>query len=696
MKSRIPVTIILVLIMLAAPVSSIPVLQGSIEFLSGVDEYPYETHQLSLLIMALSSAHGKVEGEYEDELWKAVDELLQRQNSDWGWGYYKGSISNVPDTAYALMALNRAKNVYPATDGRRITIEVAIKKGMYYLTKAFNGDGWGYIWGSPTDFYPTLMATLALAELGEDSVTLEAGIRYLKENRPTDKKELALWTLALFLGGEEVPEDAISSLESALSGDVSDEERALITYVLLRVKGLNFEVAKSLSILEENALGDDVSFWRGLEASAYATMAFSLVSDKLIEAGEDYLGIACSRLPKLQNEDGGWGPYLGFKSDAKSTYYALHALKVCNPMSPAIGRGLEFMRNVMKERAYWIRVNGYLPNDYLFAVTALAEFGNLTKDEKEEAISLIKGARWGNIFGRQPLTTALAIKALLALGVSPTDSKIVERKRWLLGLSNGGWGPYVQFFFTGYMAGPSYADTLIIIDALSPISTEDELKPHLTWLLNADATAEWLRVYAMRILKTWGIDPGWTIEKPDYDDVLLDSMIILYLSAFPEVPTVNIYTVMETLRAENFTVSYTNLQEAGKIVAKGLERLFEKNVTIKPFTEIGDGNYVVVAPFGTMNVSEYNRNVKLEVEDNKVIINGREYKRDKIIAIIPGRTRTGVILFVLLEEDALPALETLFSSGILRYLHGGIFVLTWKDTNGNGRAELEELEAEFL
>jgi len=187
---------------------------------------------------------------------------------------------------------------------------------------------------------------------------------------------------------------------------------------------------------------------------------------------------SCSALEKVQNPDGGWGYRAGYSSDDRTTYYVLKALKRCYFKDEVIEKGME---KVSKE--------GRLNSAYIYNLLTLLEFNMLNETEKQSHISLIKSlsedGKWKTILGPQPYDTALAIKALLALGVDPSDEDIVKAKEWLLSLPTDGWGLRIQIavpFRVRYIM-PTVPTTLEVLEALTPLVTKEEVERHLTWLM---------------------------------------------------------------------------------------------------------------------------------------------------------------------------------------------------------------------
>jgi len=102
------IAIIITIALITAPVSAVSMLDYSTNIVKSFRDIS-KTEDLSLIVMALSLALNRTENLNEDDVWKFTNELINWQNEDGGWGYFFGSISSVPDTSFALIALSKAR-----------------------------------------------------------------------------------------------------------------------------------------------------------------------------------------------------------------------------------------------------------------------------------------------------------------------------------------------------------------------------------------------------------------------------------------------------------------------------------------------------------------------------------------------------------------------------------------------------------
>ncbi|HIP89252.1 MAG TPA: hypothetical protein EYH24_04810, partial [Thermococcus paralvinellae] len=481
-----------------------PILDGSVEFLITSEGLLETTKDISLVLMALVSAQGKVEHDLKENI-TLVNLLLSRQNSDGGWGYFKGSTSDVVDTSYAIIALNRAIALYPKGTLEYSKISRSLDHAVSFILNAYSDNGWGYVGNTKPEFYPTAMAVWALGEMGFGTKHpyIKRALNYLNSTTNygglSEYEAMALKALAFKSVGQKVSDEMVSKIKESLEmEELSVRERALLTYALVTCEGVNFDVAKALLTLEYLKHGEETFYWSNtpglltqtyvFETSAYATLSFALVSDKLSEEIENPFKASCEALKNAQNPDGGWSYFYGFPSNEKATYYALKALKLCYFRDPSIEKGLEWIREQYEKNRRVMEKYHEIYPPYVYTLLTLLEFNMLNDTEKIRDVDLIKGVRigvgkWGNVLGPQPYDTALAIKSLLALGISSNDTDIQNAKSWLLSVSKGGWGTYVKTRFYSYMLPPEVSITLEVLEALAPISTKEELEPHLKWLI---------------------------------------------------------------------------------------------------------------------------------------------------------------------------------------------------------------------
>lgn len=609
-------------------------------------------------------------------------------------GILFGSISSVPDTSFALIALSKARGVIGGNASRRVKIENSIVKGVIYLERTFNGNGWGYLKGMPTDYRSTLLASAALVMLGKDRDYVRDAYRTIKSKLPNDPFSLYLWAIVTKNITGEVPSSVIEKLKEFHR---DEGELAAATYSLLELEGLTFETALMLSELE-----DYRSEWTNMYYPIYSTMAFSIVSEKIIKAGEDKLLKLCSILPELQNEDGGWGLYKDSYSDVIVTYHVLNSLRICNPRSDAARKGLNFMRNKMKEAEREIRSDKYLRKEYLYALLSLIEYNNLSKEERENAISLIMSSKWENSIGKQPNIVALAIRALIGLGVPQSNERIREGLEWVMEKEvDGGWGfifktPLVEWYFA-----PTYLHTFEVFNALLPILGKEKLKDTIEFLKKNEPDIEWQKLYVYVTLMKLGEKPEWSISIPNdyYSSPIVDAMLIEYYAISPEVPKVNIYTILSEFKNGKVEIRSDNAKLA-IIVSKNLEATLNSTTKIR-ITELlsipDTGNYVIIGPVGRIDVSKYNGDVGISLKLGKFTVCGVPLTGDGNLVIIPGRNRKGALLLILYRgRNTDKIAELILQPKLLKYFHGKAVIAEWKDRNRNGRVESDELMVKFL
>ena len=96
--------ILIGLIVLAPLTVALSLTEGSVNFLRAFGDSSGQIRTLSLSIVALAEASGKVNQDLTPKIRELTRELVSYQNPDGGWGYFPGSVSNVLDTSYALIA----------------------------------------------------------------------------------------------------------------------------------------------------------------------------------------------------------------------------------------------------------------------------------------------------------------------------------------------------------------------------------------------------------------------------------------------------------------------------------------------------------------------------------------------------------------------------------------------------------------
>ncbi|MBO8175124.1 MAG: prenyltransferase [Thermococcus sp.] len=749
MRRAISSVLIVLMIISYGAVSAKPLLDGSVEFLAKTENLANTTKDISLALMALVAAQGKVDYDLSENITRLADLLISRQNPDGGWGYFAGSTSDVVDTSYAVIALNKALALYKKGTPKYSKIFHSLDNGVGFILSSYSGRGWGYVKDTTPEFYPTVMAIWALGErgFGVNHPYIRRALNYLDdvESYGVDKYEaLALKLLAFKSVGQKADTKLIMQIKESLDlENLTVSDRALLTYVLVEYEDINFDVAKALLTLESLKHGETAFYWAdepGLftqshifEASSYATLSFALVSDKLSEGLENPFKTSCEALKNAQNPDGGWSYFYGFPSNEKATYYALKALKLCYFRDPSIEKGLEWVRAKYEEDKLVVKESHEMYSPYVYTLLTLLEFNMLNETEKAENIELIKSVKidtgkWGNFLGPQPYDTALAIKSLLALGVSSDDADIQKAKDWLLSISKSGWGTYVNTGFYSYMLPPEVSVTLEVLEALAPVSTKEDLDPHLKWLIEQRTedggwanikehyligvfqykekpTVE-LTIRATELLAEFGYDYkqdilNWLMDKEHdglWGDTIVDSALAtVFLSQFKFIPKINLYDVIRLIPEQKFYVVYTNDRNlTAQQVKASIDKLFETNVTVEKFQGFEDANYVVLADFGDFNIKDYNPYVKLEVSNETIYINGNEYSIRNTVVLIPGKTETGYILFVFYKKDLDNVVIKLFESGLVKYLKGDALVVTYEDKNRNGVVDLDDLTVKFL
>lgn len=746
MKRVVPVLLIVMMILPYA--GAVPILDASTKFLLEGKEYMETTQQLSLSLIALASSYPAVENLTISDIEYFVDALLARQNPDGGWGYYEESVSNVVDTSYAVIALKKTLAVY---EGDKYSlISDAVKRGINFLVDSYNGKGWGYVPETLTEFYPTLMAVWALGENGysKEHPYIQSAIEYIEKTEPYGIRKgeaVALKLLAYHAVGYVSPGLVGEAWKLVNSPDITTKERAFLTYALLVYDGLTFETAKLLATLEDlKEKNESFVYWANkpgqlvqrevFVTSALAIWSFAKVSGELAVEPETPFEASCSELEKVQNKDGGWPYILGFSSTDRATYYALKALKKCYFMDEKIEKGIEWVKSRIDENMEISSERGEIYPPYIYNLLTLLEFNLVNESEKAKHIAFIKSlkkedGKWGDFLGLQPYDTALAIKALLALGVSPQDEDIVKAKEWLLSFPTEGWGTVITTkYYTRFF--PSEVSTTIeVLEALEPLVTKQDVEKHLNWLINQrTADGGWpnikesyivgvlmyqgqpsveLTIRATEVLYAFGIDYRqetlqWLLPKKKnnlWGSSIIDSALAtLYFSTFEELPKpVNLYEVIRALPDGNFKILYTfGRDKVALSVKDSLNTLFGTNMTAEQFKEIGDGNYIVLADLTEFDLSKYNPYIEIKADKENVYLNGKSYKRDSTMMIVPGKTSKGYVLFVLYPRSLDNAVKVFFASNIVKYLNGVACVVTYEDKNQNGIVELEELEAEFM
>ncbi len=747
MRRAIALILLTIMIIPYANVSAVPVLQGSTQYLVSSSDRISRTQELSLAIMALKSVKGKTEVDVLPVLDDLTQRLLQWENKDGGWGYYPNSPSNIVDTSYALIALARVKGIYTTQQGVYSRIMDALAAGKQYLLDSRAEKGWGYVPDTTEACYPTIMAVWALGELGyswEDQ-RISTSIDYLNHLSSCELPEdvaFGLKLIAYRAVGYPVDNKTINQLKEKLfTGNPSTEARAIMTYALTLYEPFNFDIAKALLLLENEKRGS--GFWSTqtwmfsssdiIVTSSYALMALSVTGSFLRpeERPRNPYSILCTYIGVLQNPDGGWGYPDAYKSDPKSTYFAMKGLQACYFRSPRILKGLNWTEKAFTEETENVKKLHTVTGAYYYLIKTLAEFGGLTEEQRKEAIETIRSVKlpsglWGNaLLGPQPLDTAFAAGALLELGVPANDTDIQRAKSWLLSLSKQGWGTYISGYFYSYMTAPSLMITLEVLNALYPVLSKEEAEPYISWIIsqrNPDGSWSYWKVKSKfsdisesskveatvrvtNLLQKFGYDftsdtKNLLIKWADENRINLDnpidiSLAATYLSKIKVIPHVNLYDISIALSTESFRVVYPNGDnKTAEIVSEAIKKFFGMNTTISNESSLGEGNCIALGSFNTFSIADYNPYISYEFNGSYISIEGRTYSMKDTVVIIPGVTENGHVLFVLYNGTlGASAVRTLFESGFVRYLHNDYLIIKYSDKNGDGKIELTEMEA---
>jgi squalene cyclase len=720
--------VILTLIMVI-PVVSAGTIDGSVKFLGSTAGNTQKTREISLALIALSSARDDTAVSIDQQINELAENLIKTQNPDGGWGLYPGETSNALDTAYAVIALRMAyPYVNPLDSGSLLE---AVRRATSYLISSENGDGWGYVPGTPTYYYPTVISLWALGESGYsyNSRVVRNALKSLGNLTCEIPRyeALALKLIAYHSLGYPVDDKAIENVRNLLlQGDnLTVKEKAMLAYALVLYAPMDFNTAKILLNLEGMAKkANDGVYWANkpslfgstdiIASTAFATLALSaayVVPTE--ETGANPYELPCKALMGLQNYDGGWGLYLNSPSNEKATYYALKAINECIPPASTVERALNWTEMKFRVDEASLAPGSGMPVGYFFALETLLEHGMLNETEKAQAIKEIKeaqldGGLWGNtVIGPQPYQTALAVKALLDLGVNPNDTTIQTAKRWLLDISNGGWGIHVQTPHFSYMLKPDVLTTITVLEALGPISTPKELQPHIQWLVNQRTDGGWaywkeyyvwaknmtypgtpsveLTVRATDLLARYGYN--YTNETLNFvmnarDSGSIDNktietaFTIMYLSRFQYVPPVNLNNVENTLNSAIINVIAPSMEKADvDEIEENLAGLFGDRFEVPNSTQIGEENYIAIGGFDEFNVRRYNPYVRFHVSDESITVGNVTVPRKDAVVLIPGKTAKGVVLFVLSDPTNYDIVKEIFSTGFIRYLRGNAMVL---------------------
>ncbi|WP_297516374.1 prenyltransferase/squalene oxidase repeat-containing protein [Thermococcus sp.] len=726
---------VLMVILLVIPGAYAGQISWSVNFLEDTSSNVQSVREMSLVLMALSGAQKAVGNTSADKIDSLTMRLLSLQNSDGGWGYLPNETSNVVDTSYALIALLKAEP-YVSPVHRSALIEGVSGAVSYLLTSSSDG-GWGYVLDSAPAFYPTVMAVWALGEYGyyytENPIKNAVGFLLSAPSTLPAPQALALKVIALHAVNYPVSEDLVSNVEELLRSDsITTLDRTMLTYALELVRPLDFTTSFFVSKLLELAnVSGDYAYWLSsptyplttpevVKTSAFALMAVAYLEQYTpqLPAEQNPYVAPCSALESLQNDDGGWPLVKPGPSNEKATYYALLALKYCVPTNESVEKALSWAREALTvDGARMVSTHRFSPA-YFYALETLLHFNALSAEEKEKAINDIISSQlpygiglWGNNLGPQPYQTALAVRALFDLGVPANDSLIQRAVKWVLGTSNGGWGIYVSTPYFSYMLRPDVMTTVSIIEALRGIVPKDELKPHAEWLVSQRVDGGWaywkpyydpmsgrvirekptveLTVRVTDVLAEFGYNfsrdtLNFVIEAKQSGEIngkpVETAFAVMYLSRYKFVPKVTLDDVRLALGSELFTIVTSGLSknETYEIV-NSLVRLYGNSFVVSNTTEIGEGYYLVVAPYGSYNVSAYNPYLNFRVENGSVVVANYTAPVDSSIVLVPGYTPDGNVLFVFYSPSSRWMAVELFTTGFIRYIRGDAMVLTYKN-----------------
>ncbi|WP_297509184.1 prenyltransferase/squalene oxidase repeat-containing protein [Thermococcus sp.] len=721
----------LLIILMVVPLARAGTIGGSAAFLVSMADKTTDVQKLSLTLLALSYASKPLGGSVNDEINSLALELINAQNPDGGWGYRIGQASDVLDTGYAVVALVNALQYVEADKIK--TIRNGIDRAVSYLLSAEGEDGWGYVPDTEPSFYPTAIALWALGEYGYSYVYpfIKGAVLFLNYSKPEipENEALALKVIAYHAVDYTVPEGLVERIIGLLyTGDLTMKERAMLTYALELVRPFDFNTARLVTELEGLGKGGaNYTYWftrpsfylvpsRTIETTAYALMAISIPAMHIgaISPPENPYWLPCDALLKLQNPDGGWPIKKGEPSQEMATYYALKVIDKCYHSNETVQKAINWT-----ESAYGRDMNGTFSTKYFYALETLLSLGLLNESERRDAIEYIFNSTlrgydyiWGNSLGPQPYETALAVKALLDLGVPETDWRITKAISWILSVGNGrGWGIIVRTRYYTYTLGPNVPMTIEILDILKGLVPAGELKSYADWLVSQRINGGWapfkayydsfagrwvygrptvyLTVRATDLLSNFGYNftnetLSFVLKARDegrINDWSLDTaMAIDYLCRFKFIPPVTLYEIENAfLTGENFTVIGVGINATEIVLA--LRKFFGDHFKPSNGTSLGSGYYVVVAPYGAYNISNYNPYVGFRLSDGGVILGNYTAPMVDSIAVVPGSTAKGMVLFVLYGDNSRWMAEELFTTGFVKYLRGNAMLIV----NENGR-----------
>ena len=741
MRRDIALVIAVALILLVSPLAAgFSVTTGSTRYLMKTS--PVTIKDLSLTLMALSSVEEKTSINVTPRIINVSYRLLSLQNPDGGWGYFPGSVSSVPDTSYAIVALQMA---IKAVNDPKFDFKLyrAVRKGIEYLKSSRSGNAWGYVPDSIPMYYPTVMALWALGESGYGSTSslVSSALPELKQLEKTEHipapEGLALKVFALKAVGYPIINSTVEKVRGYLfNGTLNVEERAMLTYAIVLCEGTTFDALKAVNLLERSMRKvGDYAFWvyttnvppttiDTVSPTAYALMALSSFSPKIKKAPE----APCAALASLQNPDGGWGFKKGEASNAEATYYALKALRLCYPLnSTSIRRGLEWVESDYRVEYRMVESNERISPGYFYALESMFEFGLMNSSAKERAITLIESVRlksglWGSKgLGPEPFDTALAVKALLDLGVSPSSPVIRNATSWLLSISTGGWGIYYGRAKYPYMVDENVLTTLTVLEALKGVVNSSSLMPHLEWLLNQRIDDGWpymrnytvasgnltytingtprleLTVRATLLLRDFGYNyVNDTLSfvlaalrnGPVYTNTLYLASAVEFLLSLREKPPVTLADVSDAIRKGIHEVYYEGNVSAA--LKEALLKVLGGNVSLSRITGSSQVSApsVVLLPFKDAFITG-NPYFNLSPDRLSWASSSLSFNPSRSILLIPGLLPGGPVLFIIYGNQTV--LKEVLTTGYLKYMQGYAALITFSDRNHDGRIELNEI-----
>lgn len=737
---------ILIILITALPwAGAVSLTDGSARFLTRFGDSGGQIRTLSLSIVALAEANGRVKDDLRPKIRDFTRELLSYQNDDGGWGYFPGSVSNVLDTSYAVIALNRALPYFQGTEDYEEVLS-ARDEGVNFILSSKTENAWGYVAGTTPMFYPTILAVWALGESGYTSN--DSAVSSAISALPTlpryvdDETALGLRLIAFKAVEEPVNESDLQLLMEYLSGQLSPLQRALLTYAMTLYSEPNFEVISQVAKLDEiKHLGGNVVFWADtpkypisitdtVTPTAYALLALSTLLPPIGES-VGMKSMPCETLLSAQNPDGGWGIYRGGPSNEKATYYALLAIEACYPAPEAVEKAINWTKEKLPEDEAAVLSERKLTVAYYYALKTLLRFDSLSDDEKEHALQVIKSikmdtGKWGiEDLGPQPAQTAMAVDLLIELGAGTDDPDVKAAIEWLSSTSSTGWGLYRENGLYPYLLEMNVLDTLTVLKVLEKFLPENELAPHLQWLVSQRVDGGWpyvreyadmngtlhtgeprvdLTVDATLLLFRHGMDYTEDTLKFVEDtlplienDTIETASAILYLETLGNMPSADLSDVRNALGTSVFELNYAEgkLDDAQDVLSY-LQNDFGFKFDMKPLIQLTSGNHIVLAGFSEVNVSRYNGYIRLQVYGDSVVLNNSTYPREGTVLLIPGKVQNGVVLFVLYDTDSSEVAKLLFKIGYPKYMQGRAVVLRFEDKNNNGKVDLDEVTAEVV